>query len=94
MSLVSVREKIDDIDARILKLIAERQRLAGEMAHLKFREGIPIRDAGQRDRVLERAFDRAVESKVDPVSVQKIFDILVQMSEDRQQECMGDGNLP
>jgi chorismate mutase len=94
MSLVSVREKIDDIDARILKLIAERQRLAGEMAHLKFREGIPIRDPGQRERVLERAFDRAVESKVDPVSVQKIFDILVQMSEDRQQECMGDGNLP
>jgi chorismate mutase len=94
MSLVSVREKIDDIDARFLKLIAERQRLAGEMAHLKFREGIPIRDPGQRERVLERAFDRAVESKVDPVSVQKIFDILVQMSEDRQQECMGDGNLP
>jgi len=94
MSLVSVREKIDDIDARFLKLIAERQRLAGEMAHLKFREGIPIRDPGQRERVLERAFDRAVESKVDPVSVQKIFDTLVQMSEDRQQECMGDGNLP
>jgi chorismate mutase len=94
MSLSSVREKIDEIDGRIIKLIAERQRLAGEMAHLKFREGIPIRDAEQRERVLERAFERAVESMVDPVSVQKVFDLLVQMSEDRQQECMGDGNLP
>ena len=94
MSLASVREKIDEIDARFIKLIAERQRLAAEMAHLKFRDGIPIRDPEQRDRVLERAFDRAVESKVDPVSVQEIFDILVRMSEDRQQECMGDGNLP
>ena len=94
MSLASVREKIDKIDSRIIKLIAERQRLAGDMAHLKFREGMPIRDPEQRERVLERAFDRAVESKVDPVSVQKVFDLLVQMSEERQQECMGDGNLP
>jgi chorismate mutase len=94
MSLSSVRKKIDEIDGRIIKLIAERQRLAGEMAHLKFREGVPIRDPEQRERVLERAFDRAVESKVDPVSVQTVFDLLVQMSEERQQECMGDGNLP
>ena len=89
-----MREKIEEIDGRIIKLIAERQRLAGEMAHLKFREGLAIRDPDQRERVLERAFDRAVETKVDPVSVQEIFDILVRMSEDRQQECMGDGNLP
>ena len=94
MSLASVREKIDEIDGKIIKLIAERQRLAGEMAHLKFREGIPIRDPEQRERVLERAFDRSVESMVDPVSVQEVFDILVGMSEERQQECMGDGNLP
>jgi chorismate mutase len=94
MTLDSVRKQIDEIDARIIRLVAERQGLAGDMARLKFREGIPIRDPGQRERVLERAFDRAVEAKVDPVSVQKIFGILVEMSEERQQECMGDGNLP
>jgi chorismate mutase len=94
MTLESVRKKIDGIDARLIGLIAERQGLAAEMARLKFRDGIPIRDHGQREHVLERAFDRAVEAKVDPVSVQKIFGILVEMSEERQQECMGDGNLP
>jgi chorismate mutase len=94
MTLESVRRKIDEIDARLIRLIAERQQLAAEMAQLKFREGIPVRDPGQREHVLARAFDRAVESKVDPVSVQGIFGILVEMSEERQQECMGDGNLP
>jgi len=94
MTLETVRKKIDEIDARIIRLIADRQSLAGEMAQLKFREGLPIKDPDQRDRVLERAFDRSVESMVDPVSVQKIFAILVEMSEERQQECMGDGNLP
>ncbi|HUK39253.1 MAG TPA: chorismate mutase [Methanomicrobiales archaeon] len=94
MSLASVREKIDELDGRIIRLIAERQQHAAEMARLKSREGMPIRDPGQRERVLGRAFDRAVEAKVDPVSVQEIFGILVRMSEERQQECMGDGNLP
>jgi len=94
MALDAVRKKIDEIDGRIIRLIAERQVLAGDMARLKFRDGIPIRDPGQREHVLERAFERAVETKVDPVSVQKIFGILVEMSEERQQECMGDGNLP
>ncbi|HXW98631.1 MAG TPA: chorismate mutase [Methanomicrobiales archaeon] len=94
MSLASVREQIDAVDGRIIRLIAERQQHAAEMARLKTHEGMPIRDPGQRDKVLERAFDRAVEAKIDPVSVQEIFDILVRMSEERQQECMGDGNLP
>ena len=94
MTLETVRKKIDEIDARIIRLIADRQHLAGETAQLKFREGLPIKDPDQRDRVLERAFDRAVESMVNPVSVQKIFAILIEMSEERQQECMGDGNLP
>jgi chorismate mutase len=44
--------------------------------------------------VLTRAFDRAVEAKVNPVSVQQIFHTLVEMSEERQRECQGDGNLP
>jgi len=94
MTLETVRKKIDEIDSRIIRLIADRQHLAGEMAQLKFRDRLPIKDPDQRDRVLERAFDRAVESMVNPVSVQKIFAILIEMSEERQQECMGDGNLP
>ena len=31
---------------------------------------------------------------IDPVAVQKIFGQLIAMSEERQRECSGDGNLP
>jgi chorismate mutase len=44
--------------------------------------------------VLESAFELAVEYKIDPVAVQKIFEILIAMSEDRQRDFSGEGNLP
>ena len=94
MSVESIRREIDEIDARIVRLIAQRQHLAGRLAHLKYQQGIPIHDPDQESRVLARALDRAVEAKVNPVPVQQIFHTLVEMSEERQRECQGDGNLP
>jgi chorismate mutase len=44
--------------------------------------------------VLESVFEQATELRIDPVAVQKIFEMLIAMSEDRQRECSGDGNLP
>jgi chorismate mutase len=43
---------------------------------------------------MEAIFNRAVEAKIDPVAVQNVFSILIAMSEERQKECQGDGNLP
>ncbi len=47
-----------------------------------------------QQKFLMIVFNQAVESKIDPVAVQKIFEILIAMSEDRQRECSGEGNLP
>jgi chorismate mutase len=90
----SIRREIDEIDGRIIRLIAQRQQLAARLAHLKYQQGIPIHDPEQESRVLARAFDRAVEAKVNPVPVQQIFHTLMEMSQERQRECQGDGNLP
>jgi chorismate mutase len=55
---------------------------------------MPIHDQDRTEKVLESVFEQAVESRIDPVAVQKIFEMLIAMSEDRQRECSGDGNLP
>ncbi|MDD1647115.1 MAG: chorismate mutase, partial [Methanomicrobiales archaeon] len=39
MTVESIRREIDEIDARIIKLIAQRQQLAGRLAHLKYQQG-------------------------------------------------------
>jgi chorismate mutase len=94
MNIDTVRKEINRLDDEIVRLIGRRQQLAGTMARLKHGTGFPIHDAERVSEVLDRAFDLAVEQKIDPVSVQKIFEILIVMSEERQRECSGDGNLP
>jgi chorismate mutase len=94
MRIEDVRKEIDKVDNEIIRKIAKRQELAGKIARLKFASGLPIHDEKRTRAVLEDIFNRAVEAKIDPVSVKKIFEILVAMSEERQRECQGDGNLP
>jgi len=94
MKIEDVRREIDQVDHEIIRQIARRQELAGRIARLKFIKGLPIHDEERTRIVLEETFKRAVEAKIDPVSVQKIFEILVLMSEERQRECQGEGNLP
>jgi chorismate mutase len=94
MSLDTVRAEISRVDAGIIRLIAERQKLAGKIAQIKVKNNLPIHDQERTEKVLEAVFDQAVESRIDPVAVQNIFKILIAMSEDRQRGCSGDGNLP
>jgi chorismate mutase len=94
MSLDTVRAEISRVDTDIIRLIAERQQLAGKVARIKITNGMPIHDQRQTKKVLQSVFEQAVESRIDPVAVQKIFEMLIAMSEERQRECSGDGNLP
>ncbi len=94
MSLDAVRNEIREIDEKIIDLVAERQRRAAEVARIKQEEGLSIHDPAQRKIVLDRVFTYAVESRIDPVAVRRVFEILIDMSEERQRECSGDGNLP
>ncbi|MGA2918357.1 chorismate mutase [Methanoregula sp.] len=94
MSLEQVRTEISRVDAGIIRLIAERQELANQVAHIKIKNGIAVHDEKRSAEVLSLVFDQAVERKIDPVAVRKIFEILITMSEERQKEFTDDGDLP
>ena len=94
MSLEKVRAEITSVDREIVRLIAHRQELAGKIAGIKIHAGVPVHDENRASEVLNAVFELAVEAKIDPVAVQKIFEQLIAMSEDRQRGCSGDGNLP
>lgn len=94
MSLEKIRAEISEVDTGIIRLIARRQKLAEDVARIKVAHGLPVHDRKRVASVMESIFEQAVESRIDPVSVQKIFEILIAMSEDRQKEYTGDGNLP
>jgi chorismate mutase len=94
MTLEAIRADITRTDKEIIRLIAHRQDLAGRIAKIKVHEGRPVHDEQRTSEVLKAIFEQAVEAKIDPVAVQKIFEQLIAMSEERQRECFGNGNLP
>jgi chorismate mutase len=94
MSLEKVRAEISKVDTDIIHLIAYRQHLAEEIVKIKIHQGLPVHDEHRTAKVLDAVFDQAVECKIDPVAVQNIFKMLIAMSEERQREFSGDGNLP
>jgi chorismate mutase len=94
MTVETIRKEINQIDRQIISIIGRRQHLAAKLAQVKQREGLPIRDEKRRSEVLEEVFTLAVEQQIDPIYVQKIFELLMDMSEQRQRGCSGEGNLP
>jgi chorismate mutase len=94
MTLEKVRAEISKTDTEIIRLIAHRQELAEQIVRIKVERGLPIHDEHRTAKVLDAVFDQATECRIDPVAVQGIFRILIAMSEERQREFSGDGNLP
>ncbi len=94
MPIDALRAEINRIDLQLIDLITERQNIAGKIAQIKTNEGLPIHDRKRAHEVLEGAFNAAVEKNINPVFVQKIFELLIEMSEERQRECSGEGDLP
>ena len=87
--LETTREKMRLIDREIIELIEIRTNLASEILSSKKEMNQPIVDEGQIQKVLDRASGLAIEKGLDVDSVHQIFEILIQMSIDKQNEYSG-----
>ena len=54
MSLDNLRQKIDELDGRIVELLNERADLAAQIGAEKKRVGAPVHDPAREDEVLSR----------------------------------------
>ncbi len=73
MRLEDLRRKIDDTDARIVKLIAERIRIAEEIGKEKQEAGGPIEDIEREKIVLENVKSIAREEKVSQEDIESVY---------------------
>lgn len=93
-ALETVRTEIEEIDMEILALIERRINLAEKVLESKRINGISISDHKQNEVVISRALNAATELNLDVGFVKAIFEILIRMSIERQNELSGKGNLP
>ncbi|MEM1986609.1 MAG: chorismate mutase [Nitrososphaeria archaeon] len=75
----ALRERIDYIDEEIVKLLAERVKVAKDIGRLKKEKGLPIVDSQRENEVYTRAIRLALENGLSPEDCENIFKGIVQM---------------
>lgn len=89
MSLEEHRKEIAEIDGKIVRLIDERVSISKKVFLAKRSEGREISDPEQEKLVLGRAMDIAAELGIDAGAIRDIFQILIKMSLQKQNELLG-----
>jgi len=84
MSLEEIRKKIDDADARIVKLIAERIRQAHEIGREKKKTGRQIEDMTREEWVLAHVREIARKEHISEKDVESIYRQIVNASKSVQ----------
>lgn len=76
--LLSVREKIDAIDERLLDLLAERFQLTYQVGLLKANQQLSALDATREAEKLARLADLSSDRDLNPELVQELFRRIMQ----------------
>jgi chorismate mutase/prephenate dehydrogenase len=87
MDLEQLRDQLSAIDRQILELVAERQRLSGEIGALKRALGRPTRDFGREKQVLDRARALAAGLGVSPGLAESLLTLLIRSSLANQEQA-------
>jgi chorismate mutase/prephenate dehydratase len=80
MDIDELRKKIDEIDARVVKLIAERQIISKEIGKGKNKTSKLIEDRERELRVLEHVRGLARDMKISPGDVETIYKQIITAS--------------
>lgn len=87
MNLDELRQKLDALDAQLLGIIAERQRLSIEIAKVKRDAGLPTRDFRREREVLLRARDNAQAQGLPPAMGEMVMRLLIRSSLTTQEQA-------
>ena len=75
--LAEIRRSIDNIDAALVHLLAERFKQTRKVGELKAREGLPPADPEREAQQIARLRSLAVAADLDPEFAEKFLNFLV-----------------
>ncbi|NYI03329.1 chorismate mutase [Allostreptomyces psammosilenae] len=76
--LEGLRDSIDNIDAALVHLLAERFKHTQEVGHLKAEHALPPADPERERRQIARLRDLAVTAKLDPEFAEKFLGFIIE----------------
>lgn len=75
--LGAIRQSIDNIDAALVHLLAERFKATQRVGRLKAERGLPPSDPDREARQIARLRDLALDAQLDPAFAEKWFNFVV-----------------
>ena len=75
--LGSIRTQIDDVDRRLVALLAERSRLVDQVVHYKRAHHMAVVDRAREDVMLARIGELAKEEGLDPRVAQQVLRTII-----------------
>jgi len=75
--LRELRQSIDNVDAALIHILAERFRFTQQVGRLKARAGLPLSDKTREATQIERLTALAHEANLDPVFAEKFLNFIV-----------------
>jgi chorismate mutase/prephenate dehydrogenase len=87
VTLPALRERLDEIDGKLLALIAERQRFGSEIARVKRQTGYPTRDYQRERDVIMGARAKAAELGLSPALAENLLRLLIRSSLTTQEQA-------
>ena len=77
VELRRLRDSIDNMDAALVHLLAERFKITQQVGVLKAAHGLPPADPAREAQQIQRLRDLAVEAKLDPEFAEKFLSFVV-----------------
>lgn len=75
--LARLRDSIDNIDAAVIRIMAERFKITQRVGELKAELGLPPSDPGREQAQIARLRRLAAESHLDPEFAEKLLNFIV-----------------
>ncbi|MGI5425147.1 chorismate mutase [Streptomyces sp. CA-179760] len=75
--LARLRDSIDNIDAAVVHMLAERFKCTQQVGHLKARHQLPPADPARESRQIDRLRTLAENAKLDPAFAEKFLNFIV-----------------
>lgn len=77
LDLGDIRHRIDDVDRRLVALLAERGRLVDAVVHYKRAHHMPVVDRGREDEMLDRIGSTAEAAGLDPRVARQVLRTII-----------------
>ena len=87
-SLESLRGNIDELDRRLIEVLANRMNYVDEIAHLKKKSDVTILQVSRYHKMLEDRILQAKNKNINPDFIKGIFEVIHQNSIKRQEAIM------